>query len=380
MKPRERILMSLNHREPDKIPFDLNGSLCTGIHKGAYKNLLSYLGIKSGEINIHDPVQQLAWVNEEVLLRLKVDTRLLFPKPSSMWKLKVREKGADKFFTDEFGITWRMSNRGFYFDLFESPLENASVNDLEKYPWPDTLDSHRIKGFKEKSLSFHEEGYLVTVERIAGGFFEQGFRLRGFENFYSDLAGDPGYAEAQMDKSLELEMKYWDMVLTECGQNIDVILTANDVGGQNGPLISPAMFRKYIKPRMRKLHEFIKRKKEDIHIFFHSCGSIYELLPDIMETGVDIINPVQFTAGKMDSRKLKKEFGDVLTFWGGGVDTQRVLPYGTVQEVKDEVRKRIDDFSSGGGFVFAAVHNIQPDVPPENIMAMWETLQEYGKY
>jgi uroporphyrinogen decarboxylase len=182
-----------------------------------------------------------------------------------------------------------------------------------------------------------------------------------------------------MDKLLEIEMGYWDLILSALGDYIDVVLTANDFAGQKGLLISPSTYRKYIKPRQKKLNSFIKKKKPYVYIFFHSCGSIYDLIPDLIDTGIDIINPVQVSAVKMDTRKLKKEFGDVLSFWGG-IDTQKILPHGGSQEVKDEVKRRIDDLAPGGGFVFAPVHNIQPDVPPENIIAMWEALQEYGEY
>ncbi|MCK4307910.1 hypothetical protein KAW50_06785 [candidate division WOR-3 bacterium] len=270
--------------------------------------------------------------------------------------------------------------KGLYYDLVGSPLKDAKIEDLGDYPWPNIKDPERIKGLKEKAKSLHEKDYLLTIERITGGFFEASFWLRGFEDFYCDLASNPDYACALMDKLLELEMEYWDLLFSEIGDYIDVVLTANDLGGQDGPMISLEMFKKYIKPRMKRLNSFIKKKKPDVFIFFHSCGSVYDLIPDLIETGIDILNPVQVNAKNMDTKRLKKEFGDVLTFWGGGVDTQEILPNGTPQQVKDEIKRRIDDLAPGGGFIFATVHNIQPDVPPGNIMAMWEALQEYGKY
>ena len=154
----------------------------------------------------------------------------------------------------------------------------------------------------------------------------------------------------------------------------------DDLGTQGGPLISPDMYRRLIKPRQQELFSFIKKKAPHAKIFFHSCGSVYHFIGDLIEAGVDILNPVQVAAADMDSKRLKKEFGNDVVFWGGGVDTQRVLPYGTPQEVRDEVKRRLDDLAPSGGFVFATVHNIQGDVPPENIVAMWETLQEYGSY
>lgn len=379
MNPRERILTTLNRKEPDRVPYDLDGANQTGIHRIAYRSLLSYLGIQKDEVSIRDPIQQLAYVHEDVLERLKVDTRVIYPKNPSNWELNIEKDKESKYFIGQYGIRWTIHKEGLYFDPTGHPLTEGTIKELNNYPFPDSLDRKRVEGLKKEARKFYERGFLVTMVNISGGFFELPFWLRGFENFFCDLAGNTKYACALMDRLLEIEMAYWDLVITELGDYIDVALTANDLGGQDGPLISPSMYRKYIKPRQKKLNFFIKRKKPSIFIYLHSCGSIYDLIPDLIETGVDIINPVQVSAAKMDTKRLKKEFGDVLTFWGG-IDTQRVLPHGSPQEVKDEVKRRIDDLAPGGGFVFAPVHNIQADVTPENIMAMWETLQEYGKY
>ena len=214
---------------------------------------------------------------------------------------------------------------------------------------------------------------------ISAGIFELGGWLRGYANFYADQAGDPETACKVMDKALEVKMRYWEKVLDIAGDLIDVVQEADDLGSQDRMLISPEMYRKYIKPRHKELFNFI-HSKTDAKIFVHSCGCFREVIPDLIEVGVNIINPVQFNVSGMDSESLKKEFGRDLVFWGGGVDTQRILPKGTVQEVKDCVKRQIETLAPGGGFVFNTVHNIQADVPPQNIVAMWETLQEYGKY
>jgi uroporphyrinogen decarboxylase len=183
-----------------------------------------------------------------------------------------------------------------------------------------------------------------------------------------------------MDRVLELKINYFDTLLTEIGDQVHIVRELDDLGSQQGLLISPEMYREFIKPRQKKLFDFIKRKAPGVKILFHSCGSVYEIIPDLIEVGADILNPVQVTAASMDSLKLKKEFGSEITFWGGGVDTQEILPRGTAQQVRDEVKRRIDDLAPGGGFVFATVHNIQEDVPIENIIALLETLREYGIY
>jgi uroporphyrinogen decarboxylase len=191
-----------------------------------------------------------------------------------------------------------------------------------------------------------------------------------------DLALDSPVGQAVLQKVLEQKLAYWDHALTEVADEIVVAAEADDLSSQNGMIMSLEMYRRHLKPLHRQLFSFIKSKAPRAKLFFHSCGSVHDLIPDLIDVGVDILNPVQVSAAKMDTAALKRQFGRDLVFWGGGVDTQRVLPFGTPQQVKDEVRRRIDDLAPGGGFVFAAVHCIQEDVPPQNIQAMWEALRE----
>jgi uroporphyrinogen decarboxylase len=178
---------------------------------------------------------------------------------------------------------------------------------------------------------------------------------------------------------LELKMAYWDKMLAEVGDIADAVLESDDMGSQIDMLFSPAMYRRLVKPRHKLLYDFIKSRTK-AKIFFHSCGAIRKVLPDLIEVGIDILNPVQVSATGMDSADLKRDFGKDLTFWGGGVETQQVLSRGTVQEVKDDVHRRIDDLAPGGGFVFATIHAIQANVPPENVLAVWEALRQYDRY
>ena len=378
---RERVLMSLRHEEPDRIPFDLDGTSVTGINIRTYKNFLTYLGIKKKKFKIRNMFQQLAWVHEDILKKLKVDTRTLTPNDPSTWSMSIEDiKDGSKLSTDQYGAVCRMPNNGFYFDFYKAPLAGTKFNELSDYPFPDPKDKKRIEGLDESSKKIHDRGYIVCNPFFYGGFFEAAFWLRGFEQFYCDLASDIKYACYLMDKLLEIEMEYLGFTIDNFGKNIDIIITFNDLGGQNNLLISPLTYRKYIKPRQKKLYSFLKKKKPSIFIFLHCCGAIYDIIPDFIEVGVDILNPIQVSAANMNTKKLKKEFGKDITFWGGGVDTQNILPYGSIKEVKEEVRKRIEDLAPGGGFVFSTVHNIQAGIPPENLIAMWETLQEYGKY
>jgi uroporphyrinogen decarboxylase len=221
------------------------------------------------------------------------------------------------------------------------------------------------------------EEQAVVLGGLCAGIMEMAAWTRGFENYFSDFAINPEMLGYLMDTVLDLKMAYWEKALSEVGEYVDVVQEADDFAGQFRMLISPEMYRKIAKPRHKKLFNFL-HKHSNAKIFFHSCGAIRPVIPDLIEIGVDILNPVQVSAVGMDSAELKREFGNEITFWGGGVDTQRILGDGTPQEVRDDVKRRIEDLAPGGGFVFATVHNIQPDVPPENIMAMWETLEEYG--
>lgn len=382
----ERVKAALEHREPDKIPFDLGGSVLTGINKVAYQNLRKYLGLPEKPLEIVDPIQQLARVHEDVQKRLKVDVYCLDPGAPKVSPLAapITQEGDYYTFNDEWGISWRMPVKGgFYFDMRKHPLANAeTVAELEKYPWPDPLDEGRFAGIKKRADQYvYQEKKAYILGRNSAGIFEIALWTRGFENFFMDLALNPDFAEALLDIITEMKMKYWARALKEVGENVLVISEADDLGTQNSLLVSKEMYQKFIAPRHKKLFNFIRKTAQNkVHIFYHTCGAIKEMIPYLMEEGVDVLNPVQVSARDMDTRELKKLFGNEVTFWGGGVDTQRILPRGTTAEVKQEVKKRIEDLAPGGGFVFATIHNVQGDVSPENFMAMWEALQEFGTY
>jgi len=384
MTPKERLLAALQHREPDRVPFDLGSTGVTGVHRIAYRNLLAHLGMETDGVRICDPIQQLAEVDEEVLRRFGVDTRGVRPRPSSSWSLKIETEKGGKYthFTDEFGIRWSMPRQGgLYYDMTSHPLEGATTEEeIESHPFPDPQDPARVAGLREEAERLADEGWAVVLNGPGEGPFERALWLRGFERFFIDLIRSPALALALLDRLVDFRIKFWELLLREVGDLAQVVIEGDDLATQRGLMISPEMYRKYLKPRHKRVFSFIKERAPHVKIFFHSCGAVYELIPDLIEVGVDILNPVQLSAAGMDPRKLKREFGAALTFWGGGVDTQRVLPRGTPEEVKAEVKRRIEELAPGGGFVFATVHNIQADVPPENILAMWEALQEYGVY
>lgn len=381
MTPRERLLTALRHCEPDRVPFDLGATSVTGIHRIAYQRLRRALGLPEVEVRIFHTSQQLAFVDDDVAELLKVDVRGVRRNPPSKPEIQEWQDDESLYYRDEWGIVRRMPKEwGLYYDICESPLSDAeSPSDIERHEFPDPTDDAYFVGVRDEASRLRGNGYPVVFGGICPGMLEMGMWLRGFENFYCDLRANIKLAEALVDKILELKMRYWEKALSLLGDVIDVVQEGDDYGGQHGLLISPDTWRKLFKPRLRQLFDFIKRKA-DVFIFFHSCGSICEIIPDLIEVGVDALNPIQVAAANMDTKRLKLEFGDALTFWGGGVDTQRILPRGTPQQVKEEVKMRIEHLADGGGFVFASVHNIQADVPPQNIIAMWEALCEYGVY
>lgn len=384
MNPRDRLLVALNHEEPDRIPIDIGQSAVTGITKIAYKNLLEYLKKGDRRITIHDIIQQLATIDEDILEEFGVDIRGYFMDDASDWELLINEDKNYSYFTDVWGIVWRMPKEGgLYYDLWKHPLMGDNLEDFKKFKWPNPTDSKRTENMIRKAKKTYEEGKYAVGLGMCGmtvGFLQEFQWLQGFIDAYTNLAGNPTFSNMLFDKFLELDLAFWEWFLPKAGKYFNVILLSDDVAGQNGLLISEKMIKKYLKPRYTKLFSTIHKLAPNIKINFHSCGAIYDIIPDLIEMGVDILNPLQLAAKGMDIKKIKKEFGKDLSFWGGGIDTQHTLPHGTPKQIKEEVKRNIEILAPGGGFVFNTVHNIQADVPPQNIMAMIEAVHEYGKY
>lgn len=389
MNSRERLIAALEHRCPDRVPYDLAGTHVTGIHQIAYQNLCRHLGLDDTAAPFADVVQQIVIPSDSMLARLRVDTRGLFPLCSHNWNVKGRDHGDYMEHIDEWGFVQHFPKDGYWWSLVKSPLDGQTVTpaQIRNYSWPRAALPERIDGLRKQAEQFRAEGKIVMLKGLCAGLFEMGQRLRGMENFLCDVLADPDNAEIVLDTFTELKMQFWEMAMDELGDVVDIVVEADDYGAQESQLISPATFRKLMKPRLQAIFALIKKKfnakkpaGERGWLFFHSCGSIRQIIPDFIEIGVDILNPVHVNAAGMEPAQLKKDFGSEMTFWGGGVETQNVLPRGTPENVRENVKRNLEALMPDGGFVFNTVHNIQADAPPENIMAMWETLQESGKY
>jgi len=382
----ERVKMALEHKEPDKVPFDLGGSVLTGMNRHCYKNLRHYLGLPEREVDIYDKMQQLARIDNDVLEKLCVDVRCVDPSSPSKRGLVTETKRNGEYYemTDEWGIGWKMPvNKGHYFDMFKRPLEDAeTIEDLNSYPWPDPVDEARFTTLKERADRYvFEEKKAYILGRQYAGIWETALWMCGFEKFFCDMVVNKKFAHGLMEKITDLKIQYWGKALEKVGDNVLVVSEADDIATQNSLLCSVELYKEMVHPYHKRLFEYIKKTAgSKVYIFYHTCGAVKPIIPVLIEEGVDILNPVQVSAQGMDTRELKKEFGKDVSFWGGGIDTQHILPFGTKNEIKDEVKRRIEDLAPGGGFIFSAVHNVQSDVPPENFMTMWETLQNFGVY
>jgi uroporphyrinogen decarboxylase len=382
MTSRERVLAALNHRQPDRVPLDLGGNQ-TGIHKFAYEALVRHLGLDE-EIEIMDAVQQLARPSEAVLERLRVDTRYVHAGAASDFdgQIVVAERDGKRWhdLTDEFGVRWSMPDDSpLYMDITHHPLAAATIDDLADYPWPRGGDPGRFAGLRERALQLRQETPYAVVSGISGVVYEICWYMRGLEQWFMDMLERPDFCEAILDRTLRFWLDWFQVFLDEVGDVVDVIMIGDDLAGQGGPLFRPDFYRRVVQPRHKQLVQFIK-SRTSAKIWYHTCGACRDFIPDLLENGIDALNPVQISAAQMDPEQLKTEFGDRLVFWGGAIDAQHVLPHADPDTVREHVRKNLQAFKPGGGYVLNNVHNIQAGVPPENELAMYDAGYEFGFY
>jgi uroporphyrinogen decarboxylase len=328
-------------------------------------------------------VEQLPALDDAFLdTVVHADTRQIREGGSSRWQLELFDDGDYVAFVNEWGIKFHMPKQdGHYFDLVDYPLKDPSLDAIAEFPWPDPNDPARWEGLREHARDLYENtDYALVVGCIfGGGTFEFPQYLRGMEAFLSDLLLAPRFAEALTERITQMLIAAYEAMLDQVGPYVQVVTLCDDLSTQRGPFISPDLYRRFFKERQRRLIEAIKRKT-DAKIMMHICGAARRFIPDLIEIGVDILNPVQVSAAGMDVQALKRDFGADLSFWGGVCNPQHTLPFGSADDVRQEVRRYIDVLAPGGGFVFAPVHNIQDGVPPANVLALFETAHQVGVY
>jgi uroporphyrinogen decarboxylase len=410
MTARQRVLASIDHKEPDRLPVDLGATPSSGISAAAYHHLKRHLGMQ-GNTRVYDVVQQLAQPEEEILDCFKIDAvdigrtfndrdddwydvQLPYGIPAQLpaWFRPVEQSDGswDAFHPDGTRIA-TMPVGATFFDQTCFPYIDGYPDDfsalgdwmgkvhwsgLVHSPWDHTSEADFWQQLRQRALALRQSSDRALVIVAGCNLFEWGTFLRRMDNFLMDLANDQANVERLLDALLESHLNTLEKVCAAVGDVADILRFGDDLGTDIGPFMSPATYRKLFKPRHAALTAYVKEHSQ-MKTFLHSCGSIYKLMPDLIEAGYDVINPVQTNSRNMEPWRLKKEFGRDITFWGGGCDTRLILNRSTPEEIKRHVRENIEILAPGGGFVFNTVHNIMPDVPPENIMAMFEAIDEY---
>jgi uroporphyrinogen decarboxylase len=411
MTPRERVLSSVAHRQPDRVPVDLGSTPSSGISAIAYNNLKGYLGVEHGATRVYDVVQQLAQPEDVILDRFGIDVLDIgrtfntldvdwyditlsdgslaqYPK----WFRPIRQPdGSYSAFTAGGTLIAKMPVAGAFFDQTCFPYVDgypADYKDLgqamSKVLWAALVhspwDSAGAVGFwdtlRERALALRQSSDRALVVVAGCNLFEWGAFLRRMDNFLMDIYVAPAEVEKLLDALMAQHLVTLEKICASVGDIVDIIRFGDDLGMDSAPFIAPEVYRRLFKPRHKRLCEYVK-KHSRMCTLLHSCGSIYKLMPDLIEAGYDIINPVQTNCADMEPQRLKQDFGRDITFWGGGCDTCQVLNCGTPAEVRAHVLERMDIFAPGGGFVFSTVHNILPEVPPENIVAVFGAIKEF---
>lgn len=383
ISPRKRVLTTIDHKEPDRIPISFGGTLSTGIlecpPKGkTYTKLCEYLSIQDfEEPNIGCIGNYVSNIDERLLQKFGSDFRRVDPNPP---EIKLNPDGTKTILGVYCGM--RVKKMGYYDDIFEFPLRHCeSKKDIEKYPfWPTSDDFSKLSEGKEEEAKALRKNtnYAIVADALLWFPFLAYSLLSGYDKWFMDMKLNPKFYFALSDKLLEVGFGIVESFIAAVGKYIDIVATYDDMGTQEGLFCSRKDYIKFIRPYEKQMIEHIK-KYTDAKIYRHSCGSVYEIIPDFIEIGVEILNPVQPLAKNMEPWRLKKEFGKNITFFGG-IDVQRLLPYGKPEEIKKAVKETIQVYAPGGGYILGPSHNIEPDTPVENIVAMYEAALEYGNY
>lgn len=402
MNHRERVLTALRHEKPDRVPIDFGGTVDSSILAVGYQDLRKRLKLCPSRTHVSDIYQQTAVIEDDVRQALDVHVIPVLYEPEK-WREGQLPDGSHALFPAKFRpsheedgsqvvrgkagtVVLKMPSEGFYFDSVLTPLATAKstrdiddhLDEIESYDRPEHLDKS-FEDLARKTADLRQSCESCLVGFFGGHIFQASQSLRGWELFLTDLIENQKFAEALMDRLTEANIKRFDHYARTVGQHVDIIHFEDDLGMQDRPLISPALYRKMVKPHQKRLFEFVRSRCE-AHILYHTDGAVAPFIPDLIDMGVEALNPVQVSAQGMDTKLLKREFGRDITFWGAGCESQTILPFGSREDVVTEVKKRIDDLADEGGFVFSPIHNIQAHVPSENIITMFETVREYSVY
>lgn len=376
LTPRENFLAAMSHRQPERILIDM-GKHIGSIHRRAYPRLREHLGNvpMANDGKILDRMAQTLVPDEALLRRFRIDFRWLVPH----W-VQVQPRTDVDGYIDMWGVPYRATDDRDHYAVDGAPLQTATLEDLESFSWPDPYDEMQFKGLRQQAQRLYEDtDFVVGADAIKAGPLMTALQMRGYEQFFMDLVSDPEFAGALLDKITWLLKEMWTRYLAEVGEYVQIAYVTDDLGTQTSMFMSPKLFREHLKPRMKDLHDHIK-KLAGVKLMMHSDGAVGPILDDFAEMNVDIVNPVQTSVrGLEDTAALKARIGDRLAFHGA-IDVQQLLPNATVEEVRWEVAKRIHDLGPNGGFIIAPCHNIGPDIPPENVVALFDTAHELGRY
>lgn len=375
MTHRERIMTALSHRSPDRVPIDLGGTGSTTVSIRTLERLRDFLELPvDSPPKVWSPRSATAVLDQTIVERFAIDTQPIRPgSPDSATRCEIDSD----MFVDEWQVTWRRAP-GEHFMSVKGPfqhLSDPSPSDVKRFAWPESNDAGYTRGLKEAARRIRAASDRAVILNLPNGPVHQSQFMRGYGEWLEDLLLRPVFVTALAERYTAFWVDMCARVLEECQDDIDLVSYGDDIGTQRTPLMRPELYRKLIKPYHRSMAEAIQRFRKPI--IYHSCGSVASLIPDLLDIGIDALNPIQVAAEGMDTRRLKHDYGRDLTFWGG-IDTQHVLPYGTTADVRDEVNRRIEDLGKNGGYVLAPVHNVQPEVPPKNLAAMLEAALAYG--
>jgi len=402
MTSRERVLTACRHRQPDQVPIDFSGHPSSGIAAIAYARLRDYLGLPKKTIRVYDPIQQLAIVDEDVLEKFGIDVLDLgrgfaldetswadwilpdgTPCKMPAWALPEKADGSWVFRSKSGRVIAHMPEGALYFEQTYFPftdekgpttireaMQESMWNVIGGPPGP-WVNQEQLR---EGATRLRQKTDKAILGGFGGNLLETGQFLYRNDNFFMLLAGEPAKAHKFLDDLVEIHLANLEKYLGAVGESIDIIKFGDDLGMQSGPQVSPKMYREFFKPR-HKLMWTRAKQLANVVVMLHCCGGVRELLPDLIDAGLDAINPVQISCAGMDAAELKAEFGNEMVFWGGGCDTQTILPNATPEEVRRHVKEQVRILSPGGGFVFQQVHNILAYVPPQNILAMFEAIR-----